>query len=395
MATGLAGRRFLILALACGGFGIGVSEYLVMGLLPQIAADLLPELSRSNHDAALAATGGLASAYALGVVVGMFSTPILTRRLSERGVLLACAGGMFVFTLLTAFAPTLSVAIVLRFLSALAHASYLGVGAMAVAHLLGGGKYGRGSAVVHGGLAAANLVGVPLLTALGAGGEWRLILGGIVTLFFAVPFVALLLVRPPDEPVTASVQLGGGVRKRRLTLLISAAVLSTAGGFVIVTYIAPVVTAARSADVWLTTGLAMFAFGIGMNLGNLGSGWLADRTPGVAFCGAALAGAAGAGLLLVPAAGGAVAAIAVLLVGVCLGGVSPSGQVLYMRELRKYPRLASSLPSGAGNLGSFVGALVGGAILAGSGVSWLPAGALVLIAFALLSFVAYRAKPEG
>ncbi|WP_244303115.1 MFS transporter [Leucobacter coleopterorum] len=150
MATSNAGRRFLIFALACGGFGIGVSEYLVMGLLPQIAADLLPELSRSDPDAALAATGGLASAYALGVVVGMFTTPILTRRFSERGALLACAGGMLLFTLLTAFAPNLTIAIAFRFLSALAHASYLGVGAMAVAHLLGGGRYGRGAAVVHG-----------------------------------------------------------------------------------------------------------------------------------------------------------------------------------------------------------------------------------------------------
>ncbi|WP_244303116.1 hypothetical protein [Leucobacter coleopterorum] len=143
-----------------------------------------------------------------------------------------------------------------------------------------------------------------MLTALGAGGEWRLILGGIVTLFFAVPFVALMLVRLPNEAAAAAAQLGGAVRKRRLLLLICAAVLAAASSFVIVTYIAPVVDAARSGDVWLTTGFAMLAFGVGMNLGNLGSGWLADRTPGIAFCGVALAGASGAALFLVPDTGG-------------------------------------------------------------------------------------------
>src|SRR5690606_40344756 len=87
-------RRLLIAALVCGGFGIGVSEFIVMGLLPQMAADLLPELYAANTEAALAASGGVAAAYALGVVVGVAVTPLVIRRLSERSALLVCAGLM-------------------------------------------------------------------------------------------------------------------------------------------------------------------------------------------------------------------------------------------------------------------------------------------------------------
>ena len=388
--AGLTARRLLIAALACGGFGIGVSEFLVMGLLPQIAADLLPELTRSHPDAAFAATGGLASAYALGVVVGIVTTPILVRRLSERNALILCASSMLLWTIATAFAPTLAIAIVLRFFSALTHASYIGVAAMMVAHLLVSGRYGRGSAIVHGGLTGANLIGVPALTALGAAGDWRVILASCA-IFFALPLVALLIVRVPPAAVATLEHASGGVHTRRLLALIGAAVLVTAGGFTILTYVAPVIERTRGEDGWLTAGWAMLAFGIGMNLGNFGSGWLADRRPGLAFAGSAVAGAVGAGLLLLPGIGGAGTVLAIVCVGVCLGGGSPPGQVLYMRELLRYPRLASSLPSGAGNLGSFVGALAGGAILAGSGVGWLPIGALALVGVGLLSFAAYRA----
>ncbi|UOQ59271.1 MFS transporter [Leucobacter rhizosphaerae] len=388
-SAGLAARRLVIAALACGGFGIGVSEFLVMGLLPQISADLLPALSRADPDAAHAATGGLASAYALGVVVGIITTPILVRRLSERWALIVCAGSMLLGTIATAFAPTLAIAIVLRFLSALTHASYIGVAAMLIAHLLVSGKYGRGSAIVHGGLTGANLLGVPVLTALGAAGDWRVILGS-TAVFFAVPLAALLAVRVPATAVATLEHTSGGIRPRSLLTLIAAAVLATAGGFAIITYVAPVIAVARGGDDWVTGGWAMLAFGVGMNLGNFGSGWIADRRPGAAFAGSAVAGALGAALLLVPGIGGAGAVAAILLVGICLGGGSPPGQVLYMRELLRYPRLASALPSGAGNLGSFVGALAGGAILAGGGVGWIPIGALALVGLGLLSFAAYR-----
>lgn len=381
-------RWVLIVALACGGFGIGVSEFLVMGLLPRIAEDLLPELMRTNRDAALAATGGMASAYAAGVVVGIFATPFIVRKFSERRALLFCAGSMVLWTVLTAVAPTLGLAITLRFLSALTHASFIGLGAMAIAHLLGSRSYGRGSAIVHGGLALANLVGVPALTGLGEFVEWRLILGGCAV-FFVVPFVAVLTIDVPSAGRGAQEAVVARLRKGSLTLLFFAAVVGAAGGFTIITYVAPVTLWVRGDDTWLTAAIGMLVFGVGMNVGNLVSGMLADRAAILMFGMSLLAGLLGAGLLMIAEVGGVGAASGVLLIGVLLGGQGPAGQVLYLRELARYPRLASTLPSGAGNLGSFAGALVGGGLLAGAGPAVIPLGAALLVALAGLAFVAY------
>ncbi|MCW2289271.1 DHA1 family inner membrane transport protein [Leucobacter luti] len=383
-----ASRWILIAALACGGFGIGVSEFLVMGLLPQIAEDLLPELVRSHRDAALAATGGMASAYAAGVAVGIFTTPLLVRRLSERHALLVCAGSMVLWTVLTALAPTLPIALALRFLSALTHASFIGLGAMAIAHVLGSRSYGRGSAIVHGGLALANLAGVPALTAVGAVVDWRVILGSCA-LLFAAPLLALVLVDVPDAAHGTSAPSTARVRTKNLVLLFGSAIVGAAGGFTILTYVAPVTLWTRGDDTWVTAAIAMLAFGIGMNLGNLVSGILADRAAGLAFGGAICAGVFGAALLLIPGAGGVMTVAGVLLIGVLLGGQGPAGQVLYLRELSRFPRLAASLPSGTGNLGSFAGALFGAGLLAGFGPGVIPIGAGALLIIALVAFFGY------
>ena len=383
-----ASRWILIIALAAGGFGIGVSEFLVMGLLPQIATDLLPDLMQGQRNTALAATGGIASAYALGVAVGIFTTPLLVRRQSERRALLVCAGNMMLWTVLTALAPTLPIALVLRFLSALTHASFIGVGAMAIAHLFGSRGYGRGSAIVHGGLALANLAGVPALTALGEIVDWRTILGACA-LFFAAPFVALLVIDVPQMRGESTTVTATRVRKRNIILLFGAAIVGAAGGFAILTYVAPVTLWARGGDTWFTAAIAMLAFGVGMNLGNFVAGLMADRAAGLAFGGSLLAGCAGAILLFIPGVGGVGAFAGVLLVGVLLGGQGPAGQVMYLRELSRFPRLASSLPSGTGNLGSFAGSLFGAGLLASFGAATIPLGAATLLAVALLGFLAY------
>lgn len=393
-------RWVLIVALVAGGFGIGVSEFIVMGLLPEIAADLLPELYTTRRESALAAAGGLASAYGLGVVVGMVVTPIVIRRLPERAALLLCAGSMLLFTALTALAPTFAVALVLRFLAALTHASYIGVGAMATAHILGHNRYGQGSAIVHGGLAAANLLGVPALTAVGQITDWRFVVGGAAVLF-AIPVVALLgIATPSGKPVGST---DGAVRRRTaarspssrggLLVLAVSAVLIAASGFALVTYVAPLLQWKQGGGgpgSGLGAAGVMLMFGIGMNVGNFVAGWLADRAAATAFGSAAAVGMVGAGILFVPGTGGVGAAFGLLLVGVMLGGGSPAGQVLFLRELRALPRLASSMPSGTANLGSFTGTIVGGGLLAGVGTAGVAFGALGLVFIGLLCFGAHQ-----
>jgi DHA1 family inner membrane transport protein len=384
--------------LALGGFGIGVSEFLVMGLLPQIATDLLPDLYSSSKESAVAAAGSLSSAYALGVVAGMIVTPLVIRRLSERNALLLCSLSMFVWTVLTALSPSLSVAIALRFLAALTHASYIGVGAMAVAHVFGGKNYGRGSAVVHGGLTSANLVGVPILTALGAVTSWRMMLGAS-SLFFAAPCIVLLLLGRKLQSIESEgaqhknlagtgLSLAGNGRRANRTQLVFAAVaavLFAAGGFTVVTYVAPVMVWAQHRPALLSTAAAMLLFGVGMNIGNFVAGWLADRNALLAFFASAVSGVLGTTLLLTTTNSFS-AGTAMALLGILLGGCSPAAQVLFIRHLPGAPRLASSMPSGTANLGSFTGSLFGAGLLAFSGPQTVVAGACAVLALTALVF---------
>lgn len=395
-------RWIVTVALAAGGFGIGVSEFLIMGLLPHVAADLLPQLYAQSHERAIAASGTLSSAYAIGVVAGIVTTPLVVRRMDEKRALLFCSASMLVWTVLTALAPSLGLAVVLRFLAALTHATYIGVGAMAVAHVFGTANYGRGSAIVQGGLAGANLLGVPALTALGTVTSWRILLGS-ASVFFLLPLAALIIcgscIRPRSvTPATGPIVTSPQARSRMLTgtflLLVVGSIFVFSGGFLIVTYVAPVTHWAQGTPALVTTAVAMLLFGIGMNLGNFGAGWLADRAAALAFWIGTATGVVGA-IVLLTAPGPVGLGAGMLLIGVPLGGCSPAAQVLFMQLLPRYPRLAASLPSGLGNLGSFVGSLLGAVLLASRGPGVLAVGAIAVFVIGSVLFALHRRRLRG
>ena len=358
----------LIAALVVGAFGIGVSEFVVMGLLPQFAADLEPELFASAPDAALARTGGLVWGYALGVVVGMLVTPLLLRRLSERRILLVCAAAMLAGTALTALSPTLTIAVALRFAAALTHASYVGIASSLVGRLIGASHQGRGAAIVVGGLSFANLLGVPLLTALGSGGSWRAVLLACA-LLFAAPVAALWALRPPEAGAPVGERSGGrAVRsRRRLGALIVVVTVIASGCFAVTTFVAPLSDRAQGADGPVPVSVLMLLFGIGMNLGNLGGGWSADRSADRTVVLSGAIGVVGAAAVLVPAASGLTIGIGVCAIGLSMGFLTPAAQVLYVRTAGTGSRLAASLAPGTINLGSFLGAVVAGVGLSVAG----------------------------
>ena len=376
-----AGRAWLVAALVCGSFGIGVSEFVVMGLLPQIAADLLPAVFAEDPERAVAQSGAVVSCYALGVVVGLVVTPLVLRRRSLRATLLISAAAMFAGTLATAAAPALGAVVALRFLSAFTHAAYVGVASILVGRMLGPRRQGRGASLVLGGFAIANLLGVPLGTQLGIAGDWRLVLACCSVLFLA-PVLALL--RAPgwgtDAPSAGRAGPGGSGSVPRLATL---AVIGTAiatGGFALVTFVAPVAARLQAgAEAPLSVAVCMLVFGVGMNAGNFGGGWLADVSPDGALLTSGVCGAIGAALLCVPAASGATAVLGMLATGLAIGAYSPAGQILFVGAAPRWPRLAASLVSGTTNLGSFAGAAAGGLVLGGFG-----AGAVPLVALALL-----------
>lgn len=363
-----------------------------MGLLPRIADDLIPERFAADPDGAIAVTGAVVSFYALGVVAGMVVTPLLLRRFSLRATALICTLTMFIWTLATALAPTLELVVALRFMSSLTHASYVGIAAILVGRMLGSAFPGRGAALVMGGFAIANLLGVPLGTQLGAFGGWRPVLACCAILFL-VP--ALVLVRPPvgsiepRAPSVAAVAMGTAVGP--LARLIATGTLIAIGGFTLVTFVAPLTAASSAIDgaPVIPVALGMLLFGIGMTIGNFGGGWLADHSADVGLLVSAISGALGAALLTAAAGpwqhgssvGAGTTAIGMLLVGVGVGMYSPAAQLLFVRSAQAWPKFAASLVSGTSNLGSFLGATIGGIVLSSRGPQGVAVFALALLGF--------------
>lgn len=383
-ASGRGAQRVLIAALVCGSFGIGVSEFLVMGLLPEIAADLAPAHFSAHPDSAVAAAGGMASGYALGVVAGMVLMPVVLRRLSERAIVAVCAAAMLLLTVLTLAAPTLPVAIALRFIAALPHASYIGLASLMAARALGSRHHGRGAAIVVGGLTLSNVLGVPVLIAFGSEAGWRAALV-VCAALFAVPLLALARIVPRAAEGAEALRVqrarGGGRR------LVSAIVMITSlasGAFAVSTFVAPVSAHVQGVPPSIPVSVLMLAFGVGMNIGNFGGGVIADRSAPLILLLSGASGLLGAGLLLAGATTSALAIAGMLLVGAGLGSLTPGAQVVYLRLARRRPRLAASLAPGTINLGSFVGALAGGAGLAAFGAQAVVIAALGLYGIGLV-----------
>src|SRR6187551_2648034 len=166
-----------------------------MGLLPDIARNLLPALYSSSREDALAQTGALISAYAAGVVVGAPTIAALAARFPRRGLLVALALAFTIGTVASAVAPTFELVVAARFVAALPHGAYFGVAALVAADLMGPGNRGRGVAFVLSGLTIANVIGVPLITLLGQTAGWR-IAYLVVAAIFAATLVAILFLVP-------------------------------------------------------------------------------------------------------------------------------------------------------------------------------------------------------
>ena len=166
--------RLALLALALGGFGIGSTEFVAMGLLPNIAHDLLPQVYAQSPNAANAQAGWIISAYALGVVVGAPTIAALAARWPRKKLLLWLLVAFTVGTVASALAPTFGLVLVARFLSALPHGAYFGIASLVDASLMGPGKRGQGVAFVLSGLTIANVIGVPFITWVGQTHGWRI-----------------------------------------------------------------------------------------------------------------------------------------------------------------------------------------------------------------------------
>lgn len=256
------------LALAIGGLAIGTGEFASMSILPIVANDLNTSLPDMSH---------MISAYALGVVVGAPLITIFLARMPRR-LMLVCLMLMFAFgNLLAAMAPNYISLVAARFLAGIPHGAYFGVAALVAAALAPPEKRGQAVSRVLLGLTIANIVGVPLATWLSQAAGWRsafLVVGalGLLTMLMVRIFV------PKMDAGNSNPRNELGVFGRLqvwLTLLMVA--IGFGGLFAVYTYVTPTLLEVTKVQPWVVSVL-LALIGVGMTIGNLVGGWLADRS---------------------------------------------------------------------------------------------------------------------
>ncbi len=343
-----------LLSLAIASFGIGTSEFVIMGLLPELSADLHVSIPRA---------GLLVSGYALGVTVGAPIVAVATSRLPRKTALLVLMGLFIAGNLCCAVAPGYALLMLARLLTAFCHGAFFGIAAIVAADQVPRHRRAQALALVFAGLTLANVFGVPLGTALGQAAGWR-------ATFWAVGAIGVLaglailawLPRGEAMPPVRLMAEFRVMRRPQVLLTMAISIVSSTSLFSVFTYITPILEHVSGLRPHAVT-VALLLFGAGITLGNLLGGRLADwrLLPSVigTLC-----------LLILVLCGFAVilpygrAAMAMLFVwGVVCFALVPPLQLRVVEQASDAPNLASTLNQGAFNLGNALGAWLGGLAL--------------------------------
>ncbi|MUM02169.1 MFS transporter [Mycolicibacterium sp. CBMA 334] len=357
-------RVLAVFALALGGFGIGTTEFVAMGLLPDIAASFGITEPTAGH---------VISAYALGVVIGAPVIAALTARWPRKTLLLTL---MAVFTLgnvASMLAPTYLTLVIARFASGLPHGAFFGIAALAAAHLMGPQNRAKAVAYVLCGLTVATVLGVPLASWLGQALGWRSAFG-LVVVVGLVTLTAMWRWLPDhlrSMHVTSPMTELSALRRPQVWLAVLVGMIGFGGMFAVYTYISTTMTDVTGLPRSLVP-VALMVFGLGMVVGNLIGGRLADISVIRALY-----------LSL-----GALAALPLLFgVGVAGSAVGPALQTRLMDVAHDAQTLAAALNHSALNVGNATGAWVGGLVIAaGLGYTAPAAAGAVLAVGGLLVF---------
>ncbi|MEV5338834.1 MFS transporter [Streptomyces sp. NPDC052676] len=372
-----------LLALAVGAFGIGTTEFVMMGLLPDVAADLRISIPSAGH---------LVSAYALGVVIGAPLLAALTARMSRRTVLIGLMVLFVAGNALSAFAPDEHYLLAARFLSGLPHGAFFGVGAVVATTLVSPERKARSVSLMFLGLTVANIAGVPAATLVGQHLGWRATFLGVSVIGLAA-IASLALLIPRDTAQTPATGLRGelaALRSLPVWLALGTTVAGFGALFAAYSYITPMLTdAAGYAETSVTVLLALF--GVGATIGNLLGGRLADHAMRATLFGGLLSLAAVLAAFPLLMRTPWTAALAVALLGTAAFVTGSPLQLMVMEKAAAAPSLASSANQAAFNLANAGGAWIGGlALAAGLGTtSPALAGALLAVLGLAVAATAY------
>jgi MFS transporter, DHA1 family, inner membrane transport protein len=380
--------RAALLALGLGGFAIGTTEFVSMGLLPEISRGVGASIAEGGH---------LISAYALGVVVGAPVLAAFGSRVPRRTFLVGLMVAYCLGNVLSALAPTFGTLLAARFVAGLPHGAYFGVAVLVAADLAGAERRGTAVSRVLLGLTIANVVGVPAATALGQALGWRY--AYVVAALLALATVVSVLRLVPYTPVHDTASVRGelaGLGRPQVWLTLAIGAVGGGGLFAIYSYVSPIMEDRAGLAVSLVP-VALVVWGLGMVFGNVVGGrltdWSTERTIALSF-----PIMVGAFLLFALGTLGSVTGVLVaFLPGLCL--ILPTAlQTRLMDVSGEAQTMGAALNHAAFNAANALGAWLGGLAIESrygeAGTVWVAIGLTLAGAaiFAVAEAVRRRAR---
>ncbi|HTM98494.1 MAG TPA: MFS transporter [Pedobacter sp.] len=341
-----------LLPLTLGGLGIGITEFVMMGLLPDIAKDLAVTIPQAGY---------LISAYALGVVIGAPLLVSLAGKYPPKKILIALMVLFTAFNAFSAFAPTFNTLFIARLLSGLPHGAFFGVGSVVASRIAEKGKAAQAVSLMFAGLTVANIIGVPLGTFIGHNFSWRfsfaiVVFVGVITLW---SIKALLPALPASENRDLKKELGF-FKKQEAWIIILMISIGTGGLFTWYSYIAPLMTTVAGFSENNVTYILMLA-GLGMMVGNFFGGYLADRfSPTKSALSLLIAMAVTLVIVHYVTFNPVLALIMTFVTGAIAFSLAAPIQMLMINAATGSEMIAASVSQASFNIGNALGAFFGG-----------------------------------
>ena len=373
-----------LLALAVSAFGIGTSEFIIMGLLPDLA---------HSFQVSIPKTGILVSGYALSVTLGSPLVALALSHMDRKRALLILMGMFVAGNALCALAPTFLLLLLARILTALCHGAFFGIGSIVAFHLVPRSERAQAITLMFSGLTLANVLGVPAGTALGQAFGWRFAFWALVPIGLVAGLGLFRLVpHQPAEKLELKHEFRAALRPQ-VQLVLALSTLSSISLFCVFTYVAPILEQVTRLSPTAVTRV-LVVFGVGITVGNLLGGKLADwKQMPVLLTGFVLLIAI---FLVMPFVElTVVPAVIMIFVWGCVHFATGSPlQARIVDQAKGAPNLASTLNQGAFNLGNAIGASLGGIMLTeGVGYRYLSWGSAAVASVALLvALIALRVE---
>ena len=369
--------------LALSAFAIGTTEFVIMGLLPEVAADL---------GVSIPGAGWLVTGYALGVAIGAPFMAMATARLPRKAALVTLMGVFIVGNLLCAIASDYDVLMFARVVTALCHGAFFGIGSVVAAGLVPANRRASAVALMFTGLTLANVLGVPLGTALGQYAGWRSTFWA-VTVIGVIALIGLIRFLPTnrDEMKLDMRAELASLKGAGIWLSLSMTALFSASMYTLFTYVAPLlgeVTGVSPNGITWT----LLLIGLGLTVGNVIGGKLADRRLAATLIGVFIAMAVVSTALSWTSVALIPTEITLFLWATAAFAAVPALQINVVTFGKEAPNLVSTLNIGAFNVGNALGAWVGGSVIArGFGLTSVPlaAGALAVLAL-IVTLITFR-----